>query len=433
MVTKRSEGKSDAEAGFRVLEITDWRQFDSVRIEFHPRLTVLTGANATGKSTILGILARHFNWQRSFSSAPIRRSSLLSSWSTLGRRRAVSPDRGSAWIEIGSLIYGSGVHTTISVPQPADPHDRTSYDLLIPAQQNVAGVFLTSHRTVSGNYAPVNTIPAIFGDANQIFEQFTNEVRTRWIGSWTGKTPQQALKEALIAAAVFGNSGNESLDFNPEAAEIWAGFQSVMREIVPKSLRFKGLRVRVPDVIVETDTGDFILDDASGGLSALIEISWQIFLRARTETNFTVLLDEPENHLHPSLQREIMPSLLRAFPDVQFIVASHSPFVVTSAPDSAVYALDYDDAYRVYARRLDYANKAASANDTLMRVLGVESAMPKWAEHEFREIVGRYMGGGLNAGRLRNLRNELREFGLESEFPDAVLRLTDGYGENGLY
>ena len=40
-----------------------------------------------------------------------------------------------------------------------------------------------------------------------------------------------------------------------------------------------------------------------------------------------VLVDEIDKHLHIKLQKEILPSLLRIFPNVQFIISSHSPFL----------------------------------------------------------------------------------------------------------
>ena len=38
-----------------------------------------------------------------------------------------------------------------------------------------------------------------------------------------------------------------------------------------------------------------------------------------------VLIDEIDTHLHPSLQYEVLPQLMKLFPKVQFIVSSHSP------------------------------------------------------------------------------------------------------------
>ncbi|TDP42025.1 AAA family ATPase [Nocardia ignorata] len=423
--------ESGSSGGFKSIAIRNWRQFGRVDIDFHPRLTVLTGANATGKSTILGILGRHFNWSRAYSSSPIRRDGQggvewQTFWVEESEEESVRRDENQSMVEIGTLTYGTGAPTPISVPsRPAADSQRGNYDLHMPHAQDVKGAFLTSHRTMTSSYTLVDTIPTLFGDANQIFEQFTNELRVRWQGSWTGRSPQRALKESLMAAATFGGRGNESVDFNPEAAAVWTGFQEILRNVMPPSAGYSGMRVRIPDVIVQMRSGDFILDDLSGGLSAIIEISWQIFLKSRTESAFTVLLDEPENHLHPSLQREILPSLLRAFPSVQFIVATHSPFVVTATPDSAVYAFDYNESGHVESRQLDYANKAASADAILRRVLGVESTMPRWAEEAFDEIVSRYASAPLDASRLRALREELKERGLDTEFPDAVIELTD--------
>lgn len=48
-----------------------------------------------------------------------------------------------------------------------------------------------------------------------------------------------------------------------------------------------------------------------------------------------VLIDEVDAHLHPKWQREIGLYLQRAFPRVQFIVATHSPFVAQAATEVA--------------------------------------------------------------------------------------------------
>ncbi len=38
-----------------------------------------------------------------------------------------------------------------------------------------------------------------------------------------------------------------------------------------------------------------------------------------------VLVDEIEKHLHIKLQKETLPKLIKLFPNIQFIVSSHSP------------------------------------------------------------------------------------------------------------
>jgi predicted ATPase len=425
---------SDADVpqlGFSSISVGKWRQFEQVDIQMHSRLTVITGANASGKSTLLGILGRHFSWMRAYSSAPFRMRDSQGVWYT------VEPDPDAAdgtantnLVGVGEVRYGTGGRTEINVPA-GPPNERTQYDIQLPQQESFPGVYLPSHRAVSGNYAQVTTIPTTFGNSDELFESFTNELRARWTGGWTGKSPQLALKESLIAAAVFGGTGNEFVDPNPEAQAIWTGFQEVLAAVLPQSLGFRKMRVRVPDILIESNTGDFVLDEASGGMSALVEVAWQIFLRSRNQARFTVILDEPENHLHPSLQRRVMPSLMEAFPSVQFVVATHSPLVVTSTPDSTIFVLDYNEDRKVVSRHLDYARKAAGADETLRRVLGLESTFPDWAESRFNAIVARHLHGSLSSASLQELRSELRSNGLEPEYAKAVALLAQESDEQG--
>ena len=344
-------------------------------------------------------------------------------WRTVRRRLDREYAEGQL-VDIGELTYTSGEKSDIRVPA-SSAESRSEYSLDIPNQQTVYGAYLPSHRLVAGNYVPVPDIPTTFTDAETLFNQFTSEMRTKWLNTWSQKSPQLALKQVLIGAAVFGNEGNQYVDPSPVAREIWRGFLQILREVMPASIGFSSIRIRIPDIIVETTTGDFIIDEASGGISAIIEIAWQIFLRSRSKESFTVVIDEPENHLHPSLQRDIMPSLLRAFPTVQFVVSTHSPFVVTSSEDSAVYALDFNEDRRIISRQLDYANKAASADETLRNVLGVPSTMPGWAEQRFAEIVSRYSGRSLDEAGVVELRAELNRNGLATEFPQAIIRATE--------
>jgi len=57
---------------------------------------------------------------------------------------------------------------------------------------------------------------------------------------------------------------------------------------------------------------------------------------ALIETPGIVLIDEIELHLHPSWQQQILPTLQTIFPNIQFIVTTHSPQVVSSVPAECV-------------------------------------------------------------------------------------------------
>ena len=173
--------------------------------------------------------------------------------------------------------------------------------------------------------------------------------------------------------------GNQVVAPNQEARAIFEGFSRVLSQMLPADLDFHRIAIRMPEVILETGSGDFSLDAASGGIAALIDVAWQIYMRSRSDAAFTVLMDEPENHLHPSLQRSMLPGLIEAFPQAQFIVATHNPFVVTSVRDSNVTVLDFVDG-RVESTKLEDVDRSATANQVLTDVLGVPFPAPLWVE-----------------------------------------------------
>lgn len=396
---------------FRSLKVRGWRQFASLELDFHPSATILTGANGSGKTTVLGLLAKHFAWPRTFYGLSFRRPD-----GTFGF--FLSYEREEQWANIGTLEYTNGQRASLQIPTIAPSGVTAAYDVAIQGQQSFPGVYLTSHRTAA-NYTAVSTIPASFSTPKQLFSQLLQEIRNRHAGQRSMKSPFAWMKESLIAAAIYGE-GSASVEPDPVAHHVWKSFQQVLRNILPESLEFQRLVVRAPEVIVETSAGAFPIDESSGGVSALMELGWQILLQSIDEDGFVVLFDEPENHLHPELQRQIVPNLLRAFPNIQFIIATHSPFVVTSVAESNVYVLDYEADGGVVSRLLDRANKAASAEETLQRVLGLESTMPAWAETAFAQVLERHLSGTISAATLDALRRDLQGLGLESSFPTVV-------------
>ncbi|WP_413738652.1 AAA family ATPase [Sodalis sp. RH21] len=61
--------------------------------------------------------------------------------------------------------------------------------------------------------------------------------------------------------------------------------------------------------------------------------------RAVLATEGVVLIDELDMHLHPSWQREIVRLFKTAFPRIQFIVTTHSPFIIQSVQNHELIKL----------------------------------------------------------------------------------------------
>ena len=61
-----------------------------------------------------------------------------------------------------------------------------------------------------------------------------------------------------------------------------------------------------------------------------------------------VLIDEIELHLHPEWQKKILPTLSKIFPNIQFIITTHSPLVLSEIDDSYnIISLDMNDGHSV--------------------------------------------------------------------------------------
>ena len=56
-----------------------------------------------------------------------------------------------------------------------------------------------------------------------------------------------------------------------------------------------------------------------------------------------VLIDEIDTHLHISLQKSIFRILTDFFPNIQFIVTTHSPFIINSVENAVVYDLEQSE------------------------------------------------------------------------------------------
>lgn len=94
-------------------------------------------------------------------------------------------------------------------------------------------------------------------------------------------------------------------------------------------------------IVIKTPAGDIFLEDFGDGYRTTFTwlldfIGWQIYGGRLSDVDKVkkisgiILLDELELHLHPRLQRNIVNKLKSALPNVQFILTTHSPLIVSS-------------------------------------------------------------------------------------------------------
>jgi predicted ATP-binding protein involved in virulence len=135
----------------------------------------------------------------------------------------------------------------------------------------------------------------------------------------------------------------ESLTLQSESSPLDA-VKSVLSSCVPG----------VEDLVYDPIVGDLIvtiggvaepLSRSSSGYRQFITLMTDIARRAAILNPFMrgkdvlkapgiVLIDEIDGHLHPEWQRRVCYDLIKTFPRMQFIVSSHSPFIVQGVPES---------------------------------------------------------------------------------------------------
>lgn len=99
---------------------------------------------------------------------------------------------------------------------------------------------------------------------------------------------------------------------------------------------------------INTEGKSFKFTELSDGFAAILDIVADLILKMQVPGNVTraykkegvVLIDEVETHLHLELQKIVMPILTKIFPNIQFIITTHSPFVLNSLDNAVAFDLE---------------------------------------------------------------------------------------------
>lgn len=173
------------------------------------------------------------------------------------------------------------------------------------------------------------------------------------------------------------DANQHSADFNDEL--VWVN--SAIACAIPhaQNLRYD---LRLQSLLIDIDQKTIPFNHLSDGQRGMIALFTDIARRmcilnphmgkdALKNTSGVIIIDELDIHLHPAWQRSIVPALTAAFPNVQFIAASHSPQIIGSLKPEEVIVLHNGESSHP---RVTYGLDSSSV---LEEVMGVEQREPE--------------------------------------------------------
>ena len=325
------------------LELHNFKCFESLQLNFNRgselggAWTCLAGINGAGKSSVLQALAI---------------LSLSHSYAVeLGRTRLLSMQRRGE---------GTG---TLKIEATVSDHDALtvanfSLEEWLPNEKFNLEKPVALQKLVLGYGASRNLSPGL--DSTRM--SFSIELR-RVLSLFEPFAP------FANAEVFFRHSGEIPPNFLPF-------FSSVLRKIFPDELPLDPKKdslifsVRGASVSVEE-----LPDGYRSSLAWLSDLCWNWSKNNPdsmdpAEVEALVLIDEIDLHLHPQLQRTLVPRLRHIFPRIQWIVTTHSPLVLGCFDKNEIILLDADspDGVELVQRQV----MGLSADQIMAKLMGAQ-------------------------------------------------------------
>jgi energy-coupling factor transporter ATP-binding protein EcfA2 len=351
------------------IELRNVRCFDRLNLDLHPRVTVLIGENGSGKSTIAeavaslawgedeGLRAFPLRWKaRAGTVRLFRGSKQVGSWKGTDRHRVAS----RPWL----LVYGR--YRGVALPQGI----ARGHSADVPAEE-ILGSQWESYPMARGEVDRDRTTTMLRPDPGlvrarerrllELYDQTRHSPRLK--RTWSRLSESlAALGEGIEGLRVDEVDGRETLMIVRRGVplsfdEIADGYKSVLSVIFDLVVRFIH------------DPGDDPL-----------------------QTEGTVVIDEVDLHLHPRWQRGVVAQLAGLFPNLQFLLTTHSPAVVQGAIDGGfgvVRLWEEEPRARPLSEELREELRLAELGAVVVNpdTFGVASRYSREAEEWEREVV----------------------------------------------
>lgn len=368
------------------INIHNFRILRDAHVELKPNMNLFVGINGAGKSTILHALRILVSW---FTARMISKSgkglALSNDDISNGEdacRLEVELDNGRQW-----SLYKQRTTLRKDVADKSDLSEMNSYIKEL-YNDNTDDTQLTSVPFIAyyGVDRAVTNVPVYVGKKHllkpvDIYSNFTEEkINFRSFFEWFKE------REDIENEQYRRDHDNFMPDRQLKA----------VREAIESALPgYRNLHIqRDPRAILVEKNGEpFKFDQLSDGEKCYITLIGDIARKiAMANPNMynpldaegIVFIDEVDLHLHPSWQQNVIMNLENAFSNVQFIITTHSPFVVSSTEISNSNTILTVDNGTI--SELIYDAYGAPVQDVLSRVFELDTLRNREVQQHINEL-----------------------------------------------
>lgn len=318
-------------------------------------VTIITGENGTGKSVIIDAIRMLFNFQ-----------------AHIGRDIVSNAENFQIAMEVidQNMFDDNDFFNDESVRAFINSDNYGYKDLLPYKSLFIQDTFYRSRS--SKNTRPPNWVIEYWNsnlgkDNFEIINMSSIDITKAFIGALDGESSNVELTNFICSVDYLRSSDDKT------EAEIGNYLFSLMKEIFKECLvdgELQSVRRQTLSPIISIKGAEVTLDKLSSGNLLLIERLIGLIRRMysvcmlnnrpiqeMTQIEGILLVDEIENHLHPQWQRRIVTILQDMFPNLQIIMTTHSPFVVSSVDNAKIYVCESKVEYAIVRDMTeDYSN-----------------------------------------------------------------------------
>lgn len=338
-----------------------------MELEFHPELTILVGANGSGKTSVIEgaaiAISMMFVKMDGCSGRSIDKSQAYLKSFSARSIRDVQP-------QYPVLVKASAVTGKESITWSRSLNKPTGNTTIVDAKKMVDFGVRFQERLRKGDTDLVLPVIAYYGTGrlwdhhrekqSDVFE--TDNRMNGYIDCVDGTANIKLMMNWFSKMTVRKYQNQElGLGAIPELEAVYSAMESCYKRITGRNdvkMQYN-IGSRELEIAYRDNSGEWMripINQLSDGykstISLVADIAYrmavlnpQLFDRVCEETDGVILIDEIDLHLHPTWQQRILQDLRHIFPKVQFIVSTHAPAVVSTAKSENVVILDNGEVY----------------------------------------------------------------------------------------